>query len=285
MDRTTRKYGIVFGAVALAILLVSTSTVVAQVNSETAEAEKTTNNLLANNGEYTPRGSIWIEGNDDFITENGVTGGSGTEEDPYIIEWWELPEIKIEETTAYFVIRNCYINGAHPVRFTHVTNGVIQYSILEGTDGWGLDLKEGSCNNVVEYCTIKDHGWALTILDASNDNEIHHCTIIGKNTAFGISIMNSENNNIHHNNIYDLALGAFYTAVIHDRRKSEGLLKNQWDRNYWGNYWGLRFKILADLDRDGFGNFGHLIRSIYTNSFFPFSFEWDRHPAMQPYDL
>ena len=35
MKRTTRKYGIVFGAAALAILLVSTSTVVAQVNSET----------------------------------------------------------------------------------------------------------------------------------------------------------------------------------------------------------------------------------------------------------
>ena len=35
MKKTTQKNGIVFGTISLAILLVSTSTVVAQVNSET----------------------------------------------------------------------------------------------------------------------------------------------------------------------------------------------------------------------------------------------------------
>ena len=63
---------------------------------------------------YTPRPPIYINGNENFTEENGVVGGNGTKENPYIIEGWEINAsitdgIRIENTTAYFVIRNCYL--------------------------------------------------------------------------------------------------------------------------------------------------------------------------------
>ncbi|HDJ25985.1 MAG TPA: hypothetical protein ENF34_01550, partial [Candidatus Bathyarchaeota archaeon] len=63
---------------------------------------------------YTERGPIEIYGDEDFTSENGVVGGSGTPDDPYIIEGWEISAdeqtgIFITETTKYFIIRNCHI--------------------------------------------------------------------------------------------------------------------------------------------------------------------------------
>ena len=43
-----------------------------------------------NRSSYTQHDPIYIHGNDDFTSENGVTGGSGTSNDPYIIEDWDI---------------------------------------------------------------------------------------------------------------------------------------------------------------------------------------------------
>ena len=45
----------------------------------------TSKKLDSDNSNHDP---IIINGNDDFTPENGVTGGSGTENDPYIISDW-----------------------------------------------------------------------------------------------------------------------------------------------------------------------------------------------------
>lgn len=70
--------------------------------------------------DYIPRGPIYINGNENFTEENGVIGGSGIQEDPYVISGWildmhreqYLQPIKIVNTTAYFVIKNCYVGNA-----------------------------------------------------------------------------------------------------------------------------------------------------------------------------
>ena len=65
------------------------------------------------------RDPILILGNSDFTVDNGVVGGSGTSDDPYIITGWEInvPQtakygIKIENTSAAFVLRGVIIRGA-----------------------------------------------------------------------------------------------------------------------------------------------------------------------------
>ncbi|MEM3445732.1 MAG: hypothetical protein QW115_07170, partial [Thermoplasmata archaeon] len=62
-----------------------------------------------------PHAPIHINGNGEFTSTNGVTGGSGTENDPYIIEGWDIDAnggsygIWIENTSVYFVIKNCTV--------------------------------------------------------------------------------------------------------------------------------------------------------------------------------
>lgn len=61
---------------------------------------------------FAPHSPILIEGDAGFTPQNGVTGGSGTSADPYVIEGWEITGsvgIEVRNTTAHFVIRNSYV--------------------------------------------------------------------------------------------------------------------------------------------------------------------------------
>jgi len=71
--------------------------------------------------DLTPHDPISIRSDSDFTPENGVTGGSGTPEDPYIIEGWEIADqpdytlgIDIRNTSSYFIIRNVWIHEIYP---------------------------------------------------------------------------------------------------------------------------------------------------------------------------
>lgn len=68
----------------------------------------------------TTRGPITILGNSGFTADNGVVGGRGTAEDPYLISGWEITlgagekyGVKIENATASFVLRGLIIQGAN----------------------------------------------------------------------------------------------------------------------------------------------------------------------------
>ena len=65
------------------------------------------------------RGPISILGNADFVEENGVIAGSGTEDDPYLIAGWEIElgsddlfGVRIENTTAHFLLRGVQVSDA-----------------------------------------------------------------------------------------------------------------------------------------------------------------------------
>ena len=88
---------------------------------------------------------IVIGSNSDFNPSNGVSGGSGTASDPYVIEGWNITSngttgISISNTDAYFVIRSVYVIDSRPccggaasdpgVNMTNVTNGVLRDSII-----------------------------------------------------------------------------------------------------------------------------------------------------------
>jgi parallel beta-helix repeat protein len=116
-------------------------------------------------GNHSP---ILIIGNDQFTEENGVTGGNGTKDDPYIIENWVIVSdgtasqgIFINNTDMYFIIRNCTIRGfQHPtdyrqgITLSEVTNGVIQDTkVIESATG--IELRY-SAENKIQNCTCSD---------------------------------------------------------------------------------------------------------------------------------
>jgi len=150
---------------------------------------------------YTDEGNhppIYINGNENFTIENGVSSGSGTFEDPYLICDWIIAGngmncdgIFIENTNVFFMIRNCNISGFSEafyagIRLTNVENceienvdsyenyhGIVIYdcknitinnSKFHDTTGWGADsigiLIEDSSYNFIEdtYCYNNYYG-------------------------------------------------------------------------------------------------------------------------------
>jgi hypothetical protein len=80
------------------------------------------------------REPIYIYGNDDFTIDNGVMSGSGTADDPYVIEGWRIDSPKadygiyVDHTTVHFVIRDCVIERTRlaGIYFNTVRNGRVE---------------------------------------------------------------------------------------------------------------------------------------------------------------
>jgi len=123
---------VLIGAIVLILCLSAISIV--NPNSKTSPSKYT----------YISRGPILIDGDAAFTPANGVTGGSGAPGDPYIINNWDIQAstahaIEILNTSAYFVIRNCYLHDGgvnyNGISFYNVQNGIIEYNVIpNGSD-------------------------------------------------------------------------------------------------------------------------------------------------------
>ena len=100
---------------------------------------------------HTPHGAILIQSNAEFTAANGVVGGHGTPDDPYLIAGWEITNVDtteaifIRDTDASFVIRDVYVHqppglGFAGIRFIEVSNGRVEDSTVTGF-AWDLSLE------------------------------------------------------------------------------------------------------------------------------------------------
>jgi len=121
---------------------------------------------------YTTHPSIDIQGNAGFIASNGVTGGTGTASDPYIIEGWDIGAdlqigIAIHYTTAYFEIRYAKLtyssntpSGFPGIFLEHVSNGTVHDSIA--TDfSTGIELEQSN-NITISGCYLDHNGYGFS---------------------------------------------------------------------------------------------------------------------------
>jgi len=105
-------------------------------------------------GSMTTHNPISIEGNDQFTIENGVVSGHGTQEDPYIIENYEISAlegtaISIQSTSKYFEIKGCYIYGSnYGILLSGVGNGVIINNVFQNNHV-GVYIGSGLANQIV----------------------------------------------------------------------------------------------------------------------------------------
>jgi len=122
----------------------------------TATSGNLSTSVTINVNGLTDRNSIVINGDAGFTTANGVTGGSGTLTDPYVIQGWAIstdflccasPGIVISNTKAYFTINNVYINnpGSAGIELANVQNGVIKDSAM--SNGVACYGSPDSCSN------------------------------------------------------------------------------------------------------------------------------------------
>jgi len=152
-----------------------------------------------------PHDPLYIDGNAGFTPANGVTSGSGTENDPYIIENWDISAenangIGIRNTTVYFIIRNCVAeNGGssyYGIYFDNVQNGRVENCTCSN-NRYGIYLYLGSSHNTLTNNTCVNNITAAINLWFSSINNLSNNTC--SNSYYGIRMDSSSHNTLANN--------------------------------------------------------------------------------------
>ncbi len=169
-------------------------------------------------GDHEP---IYIYGDDDFTVSNGVMSGSGTPEDPYVIEGWRIDApradygIYVDHTSKHFVIRDCVIERARiaGVYLNTVSNGVVE------------ETQIGLSDTAIQFLS-------------SDGNTVRRCAIFS--CRYGVVMAGvSSMNTISENSFLDCGLNA-----------QDTMRRNAWCSEGRGNYWS---DFSGSVDRDGDG--------------------------------
>ena len=170
---------------------------------------------------YFVHAPIFINGNAGFLADNmstGVSWGSGTASDPYIIENWDIDAftadgIRTQDTDVHFIIRNCRMldggSNYNGIYLSNCVNGRLESNFcLNCLYGLRLDNSNGNIlsNNT---CTSNRDGVHLT---SSSDNALRNNTC-NSNLDSGIYLYLSCNGNTLSNNTCDSNSAGMYVYV------------------------------------------------------------------------
>jgi len=212
----TEKIIVLIVIATLLVIVLSSLTIISASSSIAGHqpAEKTNKNGLI---VHEP---IYIGGNDNFTEENGVINGNGTEDNPYIIEGWDINAssaigIEIRETDKYFIIRNCYIYGGksggyHGIQLYYVINGSIE-NVTSYHNKNGIILICASNNQIKDCMTYNNSQYGIYLRIDANNNVI--ANIFAYNNSDGIHLYYSDNNTIVNCTAYN---NAYYGVQVNE---------------------------------------------------------------------
>lgn len=242
--------------IAILFILILVSPTALSSTASTRIHEEQSKFIVSQNEGYTHHDPISILDNGEF-SQSGFPG-SGTYEDPYLIEGLNITNndrcIWISNTDSYFRIRNCFLLGVAldaPLRLENVTNGVFEECIIEGGD-IGIYLQQCS-SIIIRGSTIAgSHAMAILVERCDNnitisDNRIFECLggiyvdfshscVISRNriycNTFGINLTGETS----HNEVYQNSLGwnihQFAGVAIINNANDFGS-NNTWNGNSW----------------------------------------------------
>lgn len=240
---------------------------------------------LAFGEDLVSRRVISITNDHEFTVENGVCSGSGTTEDPYVIENWLIDAglddygIRIHGTTRVFEIRNVEISGAAKsgIYLSYVQNGTIEGCAIESN--WiGITLNFSAYNRIAD-CTFTSNVDGIHVY-FSHTNQVMDCAFDRNDTAIWLDASNE--NRLTGNLITESHMGVYlnlgselntilnnaFVGNLHDAYSDD---PNVWDDgergNYWSGFtgidadgdgaWDKPYLISNDGDRDNFPLVGH----------------------------
>ncbi|MBU4144229.1 MAG: right-handed parallel beta-helix repeat-containing protein [Candidatus Thermoplasmatota archaeon] len=177
---------------------------------------------------HIPRSTITIIGNSSFNLTNGVTGGNGSADNPFIINGWEIDTtgeaygILVQDTTLHFVIMNCLIFGnttGNGIMISNAPNGVVRSNELHTLSN--AIYVEDTTEFMISYNDIQVGGMGIYLLNSDNGtilfnvvnggiygiylDDSHSCELllnyITGTLQAGIYIMKSDWNVVENNNI------------------------------------------------------------------------------------
>jgi parallel beta-helix repeat protein len=212
----------------------------------------------------TPHAPIYINGNDNFTPANGVVAGNGMENNPYIIEDWDINAenatgIWIGNTTAHFAIRNCYVhdgvaNQHSGITFDNVVNGVVDNNTCPN-NGSDVILLLSSSNNLIENNIVENDPSGIYLYNSSNnlisgnnvsnnyngginlasgsDNNLIENNIVENNTNYGIYLYWDSNYNLISGNTLN---NDYYSITLYSHSNYNLVSGNTLRNNYYGIY-------------------------------------------------
>ncbi|MDI6917668.1 MAG: right-handed parallel beta-helix repeat-containing protein [Thermoplasmatales archaeon] len=178
---------------------------------------------------------IYIDGDDDFTSANGVTSGSGTASDPYIIENWDINAssavgIEIRNADAHFIIRHCEIhdginnyNGG--INLWNASHGIID-SITSYRNHCGVFVGKVS-NNKISNSITYNNTWGIFV-GGSQNIEVSK-SVVHDNVQYGLYFEKSSDGEVHYCNIYDNVEYGIYNYDIEPKYLVDAI--NCW----WGS--------------------------------------------------
>lgn len=148
---------------------------------------------------------------------NYAISGFGNSTHPYILNFYintgydrPLTAISINDTSAYFIMKNTTVIGAmYGISFKNVLNGIIENS------------------------TIHDNILGGILFDRVEYSSIHNCSIYN-NGGYGISLIGSENNNFYDNFIFDHQGVSGKNLILTQGDGGGGIL---FDPSNYNNFW------------------------------------------------
>ena len=189
---------------------------------------------------YTPHAEIFIDGNADFTAANGVTAGTGSPSDPFVLEGWDINVsgvigIEIRNTDAYFSIRSAYLHGGPPeaIRLYNVTHGLVENMTVAKT-GVGVLLDRSR-----EVEVSASHIAAQTGIFATMSNNVtlagNQIVLPGYQSGVGIRLVSTVRDIAVLNN----TIGTGYVGIdVQDLER--GLIQGNTLEGSEGNVW-LRY--------------------------------------------
>ncbi|MFX0125853.1 MAG: right-handed parallel beta-helix repeat-containing protein, partial [Candidatus Hodarchaeota archaeon] len=231
---------------------------------------------------FLPHTPIEIAKNADFNVTNGVTAGDGSAGDPFIIEGWNITisnvtGIYIHDTSDYFVIQDCFLNG----NWTSTAGGIYIENVASSTanvtsniciymgnvaimisgstaahvtsnycEGNSQPLEvDGSDNINVSHNIYNDHSWGVEI--SSTNFLIFYNNTVNESFFGGVEIFACsspllENNTISRNGYWGISLtgGCDNLRLINNTFTDDGLF----------TMWGYDTLVNADLIADNLIN-------------------------------
>jgi nitrous oxidase accessory protein len=150
-------------------------------------------------------------------------------------------------------------------RNSSVDNNIIYYNYA-----CGIQMNNAFHNSIVGNTLIKnnDNGSVGLVMVDSDNNEISNNNVTN-NAYHGILLYNSKNNVISQNNFIDNGKSnAIFVSLI------KRIGRNSWDGNYWDNSRQNIYPIFGRI----------AITQILEIGIIPW-FQFDWHPAQQPYNI
>src|SRR5439155_1622879 len=199
---------------------------------------------LARNAEpnQVPHDPILIDGDANFTAANGVTRGSGTASDPYVVEGWSVASgteaaIYVRNTRAHFEVRNVSIAGAYnAVRLENITNGRVDESVLVDV-GYGFDIRDSAGPITLDGNQIQARfeGVRISHVQAANVSRNNLSALLAiivecSNSAEGILLRASPGANVHAN----VVTGNGREGILLDHSDGASLANNTVSHNGWG---------------------------------------------------